>query len=203
MEPTTRLAGARVAVKSRDACDSGHVELAPFGAVLYQDGLQGDRLLASSAEELKSQGFRLGGVVQTNAYRSGQRKCDMFLTDLSSGELIQISQNRGNEARGCRLDSSGLARACALGSAALADGIDLFILNKFGKEEVEGRGFRSIIAEALMAGVPVLVGVSALNVERLLEFAGGGAALLPPDRAAVREWTLAAIRSRVVNGGRA
>ena len=38
------------------------------------------------------------------------------------------------------------------------------IVNKFGKHEASGRGFRMVIAEAIERNIPVIVGVSALNL---------------------------------------
>ena len=112
---------------------------APLGVVIYRDSSVGDELFCGCAEYLQLLGHRLGGVVQSNVYRSGRLKCDMYLRDLLTCERIEISNNRGNGANGCRLDGSALARACVLGSQALRANIDLFVLNKFGKERIRGQ----------------------------------------------------------------
>ena len=65
-------------------------------------------------------------------------------------------------------------------------------MNKFGKQEADGRGLAGTIATALERGMPVLVGVNGLNLPPFLEFAGGLAQALPPERQAVLDWCLSA-----------
>jgi hypothetical protein len=69
---------------------------------------------------------------------------------------------------------------------------ELVVINKFGKQEAEGRGLRGVIAEALERGLPVLVGVNGLNLPAFLAFAGGCATELLPNAAVVGDWCLAA-----------
>lgn len=83
----------------------------------------------------------------------------MDLRILGDGAVIRISQNLGISAESCRLDSGALAQAVARAEAVLARGADLVIINKFGKQECFGRGFRDFIATALARGVPVLLSV--------------------------------------------
>jgi hypothetical protein len=86
-----------------------------------------------------------------------------------------------------------LETAVGLVSASLADGADVLIVNKFGKHEAEGRGFRAVIAEALTLGMHVIVGVNGLNLAGFEEFAGGLATCLPPDCEALAAWASQAI----------
>ncbi len=74
--------------------------------------------------------------------------------------------------------------------------IDLFVLNKFGKEESEGRGFRPVIAEALITGIPVVVGVSERNIASLTDFAGDAMELIPTEHRAIVNWGREAIGRR-------
>jgi nucleoside-triphosphatase THEP1 len=167
----------------------------PLAAVVYDNGRERDALLTRVADTLAAEGFSLGGAVQSNVDRPGRRKCDMYLRDLVSGEQVLISLDRGNEARGCRLDSDAFARVSLWGEQALAVGIDLLVVNKFGKEETEGRGLRSLIAEALIAGIPVILGVSTLNLPDLEAFAGETAQSLAPQCEAILAWCRTAIKS--------
>ena len=66
-------------------------------------------------------------------------------------------------------------------------------LNRFGKGESEGQGFRAVIEDACMRGIPVLTAVREAYVEAWEAFAGDLGLLLPPDRAAVTGWTDRAI----------
>lgn len=74
---------------------------------------------------------------------------------------------------------------------------DLLVVNKFGKHEAEGRGFRTVIADAIALDIPVLVGVNALNLEAFQEFAGSDAIRLAPNITSVRNWCNVAIDNRV------
>ena len=65
---------------------------------------------------------------------------------------------------------------------------DLLIINKFGKHEAEGRGFRPLIAEALARDIPVLLGVNALNLDAFEGFSCGLAEELSADATAIATW---------------
>jgi glycosyltransferase involved in cell wall biosynthesis len=112
---------------------------------------------------------------------------------LPDGPVLRISQDLGPSARGCRLDPTALETAVGLVAASLAGGADVLIINKFGKHEAEGRGFRAVIAEALALGIPVIVGVNGLNLASFEEFAGGLASRLPPDCETLAAWASRAI----------
>ena len=153
---------------------------------------QTDRLLAGVAQQLQAEGWPLAGVVQINSERPGRSPdasvCDMDLRVLGRPDVIRISQSLGSGSRGCRLDPEGLAHAVALVEQVLETGPRLLILNKFGKAEIEGRGFRAVIAQALGQGVPVLLGLKDLNRAGFEDFAQGMAETLPADPAAVLGW---------------
>lgn len=154
---------------------------------------QTDRLLWQFADHLQVCGFKLAGVVQTNSDRpqkSGapSHHCDMDVRVLPGGPVIRINQVLGEEARGCRLNPQALEQAVALVEGALNAGTDLLIINKFGKHEAEGRGFRPLIAEAMSRGIPVLLGVNALNLEAFEAFAGELAEEIAPEAAELSAW---------------
>lgn len=148
-----------------------------------------DRVLAEAADRLMRRGLKLAGVVQTNVERPQRFHCDMDLRILPDGPVIGITQDLGVNARGCRLDPGALEGAVADVSARLASGrADLLILNKFGKHEAEGRGFRPVIAEALALGLPVILGVNGLNLAAFHAFTGGIAEELPADAGRIADW---------------
>jgi len=147
-----------------------------------------DLILAGLAADLMARGLRLCGTVQINSGRADAGPCDMDVRVLPEGPVLRISQDLGPAARGCRLDPEALEAAVALVSARLDAGADLLIVNKFGKHEAEGRGFRDVIAEAMARDVPVLVGLNGLNRAAFEDFAGGLATHLPPEPAALAQW---------------
>lgn len=147
-----------------------------------------DPLLHDVARAAMARGVRVAGIVQVNSDRPGCARCDMDAVVLPDGPVIRISQSLGPEARGCRLDAAGLETAVAAAEARLAGGVDLLIVNKFGKQEAGGRGFRPVIAAALEAGADVLVGVNAMNLDALRAFTGDTAEALRPDAATLMRW---------------
>lgn len=136
-----------------------------------------DRLLAGLAARLLAQGVPLAGAVQFNV-ECGE-DCEMEVQVLPDGPILGISQKLGPGSEGCRLDAGALEQAVAEVAARMA-GARLLIVNKFGKHEAEGRGFRSLIAEALASGLPVLLGVNQMNMHSFQAFAGDMAEPLTP-----------------------
>jgi len=168
-------------------------DLSQIGVVVYGDGLFRDALIAQCAAHLVASGYRLGGVVQSNAHQRGRRRCDMYVKDLLGGDEIKISLDRGNEARGCHLDPDAFARIDAWIERAVLERVDLLIINKFGKEEAHGRGLRPVIAEALIAEIPLMIGVSTRNLCDFLIFFGDSATRLRPDVEVITAWCRNAI----------
>jgi nucleoside-triphosphatase THEP1 len=173
--------------------EHAHPDLNQIGVVVYGDGRFGDALIAQCAADLVASGYRLGGVVQSNAHRRGRRRCDMYVKDLLGGDEIKLSLDRGNEARGCHLDPDAFARIDAWVERAVLERVDLLIINKFGREEARGRGLRPVIAEALIAEIPLLIGVSTRNLCDFLTFVGDSATRLRPDIEAITAWCRNAI----------
>ena len=135
--------------------------------------------------------MRLVGCVQTNLDCPNEHRCDMDGVVLPDGPTIRISQSLGGEARGCRLDTAALEQSVTEVQARLSATIDLLILNKLGKHEAEGRGFRYVIAEAMFQAIAVLTTVNRFNEKAFLSFTGGLATKLPTDITSLMEWTLA------------
>jgi len=168
----------------------------PLAFMRYDTAPDGDRMLARCARNLQEEGYRVAGVVQSNRQRPERRACDMFLENLTTGENVCISADRGNGARGCRLDHAALAQATLWAEQALTLKPQLLILNKFGKEEALGRGFFPVMAEALVLDIPVLSGVSALNFAAAQAITGGAAVQIEPTEDAIEFWLQSIMRMR-------
>jgi len=157
-----------------------------------------DLLLAALAERLAALGLRTCGTVQINSRPDGgsdvgadDGPCDMDVKILPDGPDIRISQSLGKDARGCRLDPSALETAVGHVATSLAHGADVMIINKFGKHEADGRGFRDLIGEALALDIPVLVGLNQRNEEAFRAFIGEAGTPLAPDAEVLLDWVLA------------
>lgn len=160
------LIGAVLAPRCGDATD-------PFDAV---------------AKRLVARGLRLAGVRQINEPCENANRCHMKLEDLSDGSVILISEDRGPEARGCRLDRGALTEASERVAAAIRRGVDLVIVNKFGKAESEGGGMRDVIALAAGSGTPVLICANDEHHPNLMGFAGDLAVALPLSEPDIDHW---------------
>jgi nucleoside-triphosphatase THEP1 len=161
-------------------------------AFLMSDGsFDPNRALAELAQSLLDQGWRVVGTTQTNIPRQDTHKCDMDVRILPDGAVIRISQNLGPNSRGCQLDPDALEQAVSKTNTRLADA-DILIINKFGKHEATGRGFRQTIADAMEAGLPVVVGTNGLNLDAFISFTGGTAE--PLSESDLGAWTQAALK---------
>jgi hypothetical protein len=150
----------------------GYVSLVGRGA--------NDALLAEAVALAEAQGMSLAGCVQINIDRAGHEDCDMDLRILGGGPLVRINQRLGAGSRGCKLDPSALEAAVAEVASRMV-GACALVVNKFGKHEAMGRGFRPLVGEALAADMDVVLGVNRLNLGAFLEFAGEYAEELPAD----------------------
>lgn len=154
-----------------------------------------DALIAEAVTLLQPLGLRLAGTVQRDVPRAGRTLCDMELCVLPEGPVFRINQDRGEAARGCRLDGGALEEAVEAVAARL-DGAEALIVNKFGKLEAQGRGYVPLIVRALDRDMPVLVGVNGLNLPDLVAFCDGMAVALPNTPQAVADWVAAQMAQR-------
>jgi nucleoside-triphosphatase THEP1 len=151
-----------------------------------------DLLLQGLATALAGEGHTVCGTVQINSEVPCDGPCDMDVQCLPDGPVIRISQSLGKHARGCRLNPEALEQAVGWVEARIGGDIDFLVVNKFGKHEAEGRGFRTAIAQALEAEIPVIVGINSMNRDAFHDFTGGVAEEIAPDRDALLAWARAA-----------
>lgn len=166
-----------------------------IGAVRAERCADVEPLLAGIADELRASGYRLGGVLQADRTRPDRAKCEMRLRDLASGQIVTVSEDRGNLARGCRLDRAALLEASGWIAEAIEHKVGLVVINKFGKAESEGGGMRGIIAMAIERETPVLICANAEHHPRLMAFAGDYAEALPVERSRIKAWALSVLKS--------
>ena len=159
-------------------------------AVVYADGLAADKFLAAWGYALRGAGLSVAGLVQLNTFERDPGKCDMAVEELFSGSVLQLSEDRGKEAHGCRLDRRILTEAAGLLLAALEEMPDILVLNKFGKVEAEGDGLRDVLAKAVELEVPILVGVPFRNLDQWRIFAGDLAEECSIDSMYLQRWLL-------------
>lgn len=163
----------------------------PLLAVVYNDGLAADRFLADVGYSLRSAGIAVAGLVQLNSFERNPEKCDMMVEELFSSTTLKMSEDRGHDTQGCRLDRAVFAQAIGLLMGALQEKPDILILNKFGKVELEGSGLRDVIALAVEREVPAIVGVPYRNLDHWRIFSAGLADECPVAAPDLQKWLMA------------
>lgn len=157
--------------------------MTPVAGILYPPRTDIDALLAGVARTLAATGARVAGVVQVRDPDKG-----LALLDLSSGAVRPITQNLGPLSTSCKLDTSIMADVTGHLERQIDAGLDLLILSRFGMREIEGGGFRSLFGRALLAGIPLLVGVRVEHAAAWATFHGGLGTDLPPDEVQALAW---------------
>jgi molybdate transport system ATP-binding protein len=172
-----------------------------LAAVVYRPQDDVDTLLAGFAHDLLRAGERLGGVVQRNDKDERGKLVGMQLVDLMTGRQIGIYQKLGEGSAACKLDSSGLAEATRSISNAIEGQVSLLIVNKFSKQEAAGGGLRDELADAVLAGLPVLVGVPEKCLDAWKMFTGDrGTTLFCARRVVDGWWEELARREAILRG---
>jgi nucleoside-triphosphatase THEP1 len=159
-----------------------------LAAVRYEPGFDVNSTLRRVVARLRAKGLRVGGVLQEAEVVPDESCARLHIVDIRTGKSERITQDRGRESEGCKLDPRGLAEIAHCLTDAIKAGADLIIINKFGRAESEGEGLLSSIADAVTAGIPVLTTVREPYVESWRSFHGGLATELPMSEDAVAQW---------------
>lgn len=169
------------------------IDMPMIAAVRATDAAPVDTILAEIAAVLRSWGLNARGILQEECANPSGTKPVTRLRNIDDDTLIQISQDLGRNARGCRLDPQALAEAAFRLETIVENGADLLILNRFGKSETEGVGLRSIIEGAVHGGIPILIAVRDEYAAAWDDFHTGMAVWLPADVKTVLDWCRATL----------
>jgi len=165
-----------------------------LAAVRYEAGFDINRLILEVVTDLQARGYLIGGVLQ-EFEAGGDPSClRLKVVDVRTRKAASITQDRGRDAQGCKLDPSGLADISHCITDAIDAGVDLIVINKFGRAESEGSGLMSGIADAVAANIPILTTVREPYVDAWRAFHGGLATELAPLKRTVIAWCEAACR---------
>lgn len=154
-----------------------------------------DDCIARIVERVSERGWRVAGTVRAAPVAAGDHPCDMDVQVLPDGPVFRISQALGTGSKGCRLDG-GAIEDIALAVEERLENADLLVLNKFGKQEAQGRGLRRAIERAIEIDLPVIVGVNGLNLPDFMAFTDGLAVQLQPAPDAAATWLLEPAEAR-------
>lgn len=161
----------------------------PAAAVIHGPGShQVDALLDSFATELIQRGFHVGGLVQRNCNPLPACAEQMDLVDLMTGEQFVISQDLGPHSNACRVNPAGVVAAAPALRRAIAAGVDVLVVNKFGGLEAGNAGLSAEMLIAMTDGVPLLTSVGGRYLNEWQRFTGGQTALLSPQLDDLWRW---------------
>ncbi len=160
-----------------------------IAAVRYQRKFDIDLLFANVCKALLERGARVGGVIQIiTPGIEGQCAASIKVVDVRSDAVFDVWENRGLDAKGCRLNEAGLLEMEPTLLAAIEDRVDLLLVNRFGRAESLGRGLISCFAAAIDAGVPILTAVREPYDIEWQRFHGGMGVELPSELSNILQW---------------
>jgi hypothetical protein len=157
-----------------------------LAALVYRQSEDPDRVLREFASDLGASGHRAVGLVQLGRHCVDAARLSAML--IHTGEELQLYQNLGTHATGCRLDVGQLLNAGERVASAIDQGADIVIVNRFGRQEQEGKGLSYLIEHALSADVPVVIAVPDHRFADWIKFAGGMSVKLHCDRGSLDAW---------------
>jgi len=157
-----------------------------LAALVYEQHQDPDEILRDFAAVLNAGGYRAVGLVQLGHHCLDAPKLSAML--LHTGEELQLFQSLGACATGCRLDVGQLLDAGAQVASAIDQGADLVIVNRFGRQEREGKGLSYLIERALSADIPVVIAVPSRRFADWIRFAAGMSVKLHCDRESLDAW---------------
>jgi len=164
-----------------------------IAAILIADDTPTDDLLETVVRTLQEEGSIVAGFIQRQGRLDLSGHAEMLLEEISSGRRLCISQPLGKDARGCRLDPEAIADIAGPLLAAIESKPELLVLNRFGKGESEGQGFRSVLEKAFLLGIPVLTSVKQTYADAWEAFGGDCSTSLPPIPERVLDWSRAVV----------
>jgi hypothetical protein len=162
----------------------------PFrtAVIVYGPGDDADAALLTAVEILQRAGRTVAGLLQRFGAPIAPGKREMLLDILPDGGTIRLNDPRGPGVQGCILDSDALARAAMAFHEAALTCPDLLVASRFGKSEVSGGGLRVELAEAMIAGIPLLVPMRIEMLPAWNAFLGGPGEVLAPRPDAILAW---------------
>ncbi|MDF1606873.1 DUF2478 domain-containing protein [Hoeflea sp. YIM 152468] len=172
-----------------------------LAAIRIADGTPTDYLLEAVARSLQQEGKLVAGFLQRQGCQTGAGHAEMLLEDILSGQQFRISQSLGRDARGCRLDPTAVADISGPFLGGLDSRPDLLVINRFGKSESEGQGFRAVLETAFLLGIPVLTAVKQIYGGAWDAFADNCAVSLPPVLDRVLDWSRTVVAQSQAEAG--
>ena len=156
-----------------------------LAALVYEQQQDPDRILRDFAIELNERGYRAVGLVQLGHHCTDGNLSAMLV---HTGEPLPLLQDLGSCSAACRLDVGQLLDAGQQIARAIDQGADLLIVNRFGRQEREGKGLSYLVERALSADIPVVIAVPSHRFTDWIKFADGMSVKLRCSHEALSAW---------------
>ena len=156
-----------------------------LAALVYDQHQDPDEILRDFAADLNGRGYRAVGLVQLGHHCVDAKLSAMLV---HTGEELSLFQDLGSCSTGCRLDVGQLLGAGQQIASAIDEGADVLIVNRFGRQEREGKGLSFLVERALSADIPVVIAVPYHRFADWIQFADGMSVKLPCARKALDSW---------------
>jgi Mor family transcriptional regulator len=175
------------------AAISASIFVPRIAAIRIADDTPTDDLLETVVRTLQDEGSVVAGFIQRQGCQDLSGHAEMLLEEIPGGQQFRISQPLGKDSRGCRLDPQAIADIAGPLLKAIESKPDFLVLNRFGKGESEGQGFRSVLEKAFLLGIPVLTSVKQTYADAWEAFGGDCSTSLPPSLESVLDWSRAVV----------
>jgi hypothetical protein len=177
------------AIEARDAGEERGGRASRLAAIVFDRNEEPDPPLIAFLEAAARRGARIAGLVQERTCGGGPCALhDARVRNLVTGETLDIMQDLGRDATGCRVDPVAIAVAAGWLGAASAARPDLLVVNRFGRLESEGAGMLAEIGDAFAGCLPLIVCVPKRYLGAWDAFASGLDVKLAPTRESIEGW---------------
>lgn len=160
---------------------------ATLAAVCSSNTTAVDLKIEALVTRLLGNGYHIQGVLQKPVDKNATG-CNARLYRIGVNGQYNISQQLGAGSSSCNLDTEVLEQAAFDISSAITPDTDLVVVNRFGKRESQGGGFRAVFERAMELDIPVLTVVQEQMASSWLDYGGSSVALLRDDTSDLREW---------------
>ncbi|MEE9335155.1 MAG: DUF2478 domain-containing protein [Granulosicoccaceae bacterium] len=163
-----------------------------IAAIVTESADRSDEIIDRVISNLQDQGQLVAGLRQ-RLIPGVDTGCGVRLEDIQTGELHRITQNLGNGSISCNIDTAAVERLALNQCSALNENINLLFVNRFGKQESEGRGFRGVMERAIELDIPVLTAVRKSSLQAWIDYGGDWVTTLPVCENHIQLWCESAI----------
>lgn len=163
--------------------------LRPTAAIAAQSAHVAEEIIDAVVRELQQDGRQVVGFCQRQADDgNSQARCRVELQSIRTGQHHAMTQQLGSGSISCNVDPEAIELLAVALCNELSESVDLVVINRFGKRESQGAGFRSVIEAAMELQLPVLTVVKDTWQDNWRDYGGEWVSVLPADFNTVMHW---------------